>query len=96
MADGVALQPPVVLPEVYTSEFAKNLAQRLEAATRGGIHVKHVLAADGAVQLFEAATKLLATEPTLIEAITCHNVIGCRWTAPCVCTRRPSCCVYES
>lgn len=82
MADDVALQPPIVLPEVYTSEFAKSLAQRLEAATRGGVQVKHVLAADGAAQLFQAATKLLATEPTLIEAGFLQDVIQCRWMRP--------------
>jgi len=67
MPDAAALHQPIVLPESFTSAFAQTLSQRLEAATRGGIPVKSVLAADVAAQLFEAATKLLAIEPTLVD-----------------------------
>lgn len=66
--DGGMLHPPLLLPATYNIEFAQDLSQRLDAATRGGVPIKHVLAADVAAELFETATKLLATEPTLVEA----------------------------
>ena len=60
---------PMSIPQSIDAEWVLRLTQRLDAATRSGslTALRDVLPADALCHLWEAASSLLAAEPTLLE-----------------------------
>lgn len=60
---------PITLPASYTVEWALSLTQKLDAASQNGdaAALRAVLPAEVLIGLWQAATIVLATEPTLLE-----------------------------
>ncbi len=57
------------IPQTFDVEWVLRLTHRLDAATRSGslTALRDVLPADELSQIWEAASSLLAAEPTLLE-----------------------------
>ena len=60
---------PVTIPALYTVEWARSLTEKLDAASQHGdpAALRAVLPVEVLIGLWQAATTVLAAEPTLLE-----------------------------
>lgn len=65
----IAAIQPVTLPVTYTVDWALSLTRKLDAASQIGdpTALSAVLPVEVLSELWQAATRILATEPTLLE-----------------------------
>lgn len=63
---------PITLPASYTVEWALSLTQKLDAASQNSdaAALRAVLPTEVLIGLWQAATTVLAAEPTLLEVNT--------------------------